>query len=313
MLSHGTWLIKSLCRVIFKTVDYHLGTEYLWRGFDDLAFLRLNRAVAGREPIQFQSNPVSLQRSISAWMAGHPGSLPLKYETGDTRAINSDADKFATFPMVLDLFPGNSGGPVLDAANKVIGICVSVYSDVENSSKGYTVDDDGWIITIHRSKDPPDDLLGFAWRTDRAYWMMAPDAYMKINIEFHGEGQEGQAAKLTLVGGGQTLKYDLKADAYEVEVNGSALLTGLSSGLLDLKTMSLSLDTGKDYEGVVQELFKMTVNVSAFAGSRFIQAVVFESAGVAKPLNNKEVYTFTIQSELANMERMKIPVENPSV
>jgi hypothetical protein len=92
---------------------------------EDVAVLRLDRAVTGRSRLPFRrTNRVS--SSASLLLIGHPIGLPLKVASGAVVKSNSAAD---FFQVNADSFHGNSGSPVWNAGTGVVEGIVSSGND----------------------------------------------------------------------------------------------------------------------------------------------------------------------------------------
>jgi V8-like Glu-specific endopeptidase len=88
--------------------------------FRDFALVQLNRAVKGRTPFKLNSGGLKANETLS--MIGHPFGLPSKLSRNAKVLINNP--KRQSFLTNLDAFHGNSGSPVLNSKNEVIGILV---------------------------------------------------------------------------------------------------------------------------------------------------------------------------------------------
>jgi len=94
---------------------------------NDWALVLLDRAVAGRTPVTLAATAAPVGTPL--YMIGYPLGLPEKYVGGGKVVSRTDgAHKFETD---LDAFNGNSGSPVFDASNNVIGILLSAGGDFE--------------------------------------------------------------------------------------------------------------------------------------------------------------------------------------
>lgn len=88
--------------------------------FRDYAVVRLSRPVKGRTPLKMNSQPLKRNETFS--MIGHPFGLPAKYSSGAKVLVNNPSRQ--SFLTTLDAFEGNSGSPVFNSKNEVIGILV---------------------------------------------------------------------------------------------------------------------------------------------------------------------------------------------
>jgi V8-like Glu-specific endopeptidase len=106
---------------IYKCLKIH-NRRYEGFGAVDYAILELERPVENRQPLKLGHNlaitPGSLVTSI-----GHPIGLPQKFIDNASVIRLSDADR--TIDTDLDVFQGNSGSPVFDAAT---GLVISITS-----------------------------------------------------------------------------------------------------------------------------------------------------------------------------------------
>lgn len=90
----------------------------------DFAILELDR------PVPKSIRPFTLSKSTAAvgasvFALGHPSGMPLKH-SGISRVMGTKAKSY--FEVNLDTQSGNSGGPVLNSKNEVVGILVSGHS-----------------------------------------------------------------------------------------------------------------------------------------------------------------------------------------
>ncbi len=107
-------------------------------GSQDFALIRLDRKVVDRRPLKLAENSPSLFDKVH--MMGHPMGLPMKY------ADNSEVfsiDNKRSFLTNLDAFSGNSGSPVFNENDEVIGVlvagnpAVSTYTDEEKKCERF--------------------------------------------------------------------------------------------------------------------------------------------------------------------------------
>lgn len=90
--------------------------------FRDFAVIQLDRPVIGREPLKLAANDLIAAPTAPLSTIGSPFGTPLKYSK-NARVIKNDASR-QSFLTTLDVFPGNSGSPVFDAKNEVVGILI---------------------------------------------------------------------------------------------------------------------------------------------------------------------------------------------
>lgn len=88
--------------------------------FRDYALVRLTRPVKNRTPMKLNAAAVSNSDVFS--MIGHPFGLPSKLSQ-NARLLRNDPNR-QSFLTSLDAFEGNSGSPVFNAKNEVVGILV---------------------------------------------------------------------------------------------------------------------------------------------------------------------------------------------
>ncbi len=86
---------------------------------NDFAVIELDRKVSSDIP-RLQINPKPVRLGQKVFTLGHPSGLPAKY-SGTAPVINFDKTAFRSF---LDTQGGNSGGPVFNIQNEVVGILV---------------------------------------------------------------------------------------------------------------------------------------------------------------------------------------------
>lgn len=88
--------------------------------FRDYALVRLSRPVTGRKPLKMNTGAVKRNETFS--MVGFPFGLPAKYSHGARLVVNDLSRE--SFLTTLDAFNGNSGSPVFNARNEIVGILV---------------------------------------------------------------------------------------------------------------------------------------------------------------------------------------------
>ena len=87
----------------------------------DFAIVQLERPVLDRAPLELAPQSSPLRGDLK--MIGYPLGTPAKLAKGG-RVLVDDASK-QQFTTTLDAFEGNSGSPVLNSRNQVVGILVS--------------------------------------------------------------------------------------------------------------------------------------------------------------------------------------------
>lgn len=86
--------------------------------YRDFALVQLDREVKDRKPLKLSTAPAA----GPFHMIGHPLGAPLKLSRG-SRVLLDDPTR-GSFLTNLDAFEGNSGSPVFNARNEVVGILV---------------------------------------------------------------------------------------------------------------------------------------------------------------------------------------------
>lgn len=101
----------------------------------DFAVLEVDAEIDDSKVLELESRKVNLNENV--YVIGHPVGLPLKIAKG-AQVKNNTNSRF--FMADLDTYGGNSGSPVFDSNNKVIGILVRGARDFIYSyeSKCYT-------------------------------------------------------------------------------------------------------------------------------------------------------------------------------
>ncbi len=92
---------------------------------EDFALIRLDRKVSDHRPrLSLSPKPVAINAPLSA--LGYPTGLPLKYSSSG-RVLDMPTPHY--FRSNLDMLMGNSGSPIFDTSNSVVGIEVRGYPE----------------------------------------------------------------------------------------------------------------------------------------------------------------------------------------
>ena len=86
----------------------------------DFALIRLDRKAEGRAPLKMASRRSGVDDEV--YMIGHPMGLPMKYTPNATIFDDKVGRSFYTD---LDAFGGNSGSPVFNKDDEVIGVLIA--------------------------------------------------------------------------------------------------------------------------------------------------------------------------------------------
>ncbi len=84
---------------------------------DDFAIIQLDRPVPNRSPLKLAGPLAAIGQGVSS--IGYPNGIPMKY-MNNGKVLDQPNSKY--FRTTLDMFEGNSGGPIFNAAFDVIGI-----------------------------------------------------------------------------------------------------------------------------------------------------------------------------------------------
>ncbi|MEK7721475.1 MAG: serine protease [Elusimicrobiota bacterium] len=84
----------------------------------DIALIKLDRKVTGRKPLAINRRG-GIKKGDRLFAAGHPNGLPFKFSADGAVMVEVDPDS-AYFVSNLDVFGGNSGGPVFNAQTGLI-------------------------------------------------------------------------------------------------------------------------------------------------------------------------------------------------
>ncbi len=99
----------------------------------DLALVRLDREVsAAYQVAAFAPSPQSSPRPVPILTMGHPMGMPMKIDPGFLLLDEPDSN---LFNVGSDLFGGNSGGPIFDARNRIIGVVKGGPNDFERDDE----------------------------------------------------------------------------------------------------------------------------------------------------------------------------------
>lgn len=117
----------------------------------DFALIRLDRKAKGRRPLKMSFGQT--KNNDSVFMIGHPMGLPMKY-TSKAHVFDNQVGR--SYYTNLDAFAGNSGSPVFNDRDEVIGVLVagnpaaSTYTDREAGCDRYNrCDENGRNCTSH--------------------------------------------------------------------------------------------------------------------------------------------------------------------
>jgi V8-like Glu-specific endopeptidase len=89
--------------------------------YQDFALIELDRPVQDRSPLKLSNEVLKVGQNVS--MAGYPFGTPLKWSGSAKVTLNNlSRDSFVTN---LSAFQGNSGSPVFNSQDEVIGILIS--------------------------------------------------------------------------------------------------------------------------------------------------------------------------------------------
>lgn len=105
------------CKRVIRAENVSLGPI----SGNDFALIELDRPVTGDiRPLPLATRPVSVGDSV--YTIGHPTGMPAKY-SGSAPVLRLDQSHY--FSVNLDTLSGNSGGPVFNADDEIVGILVS--------------------------------------------------------------------------------------------------------------------------------------------------------------------------------------------
>lgn len=111
------------CKRIIRAENIELPSPPIANYGRDFAIMELDRPVAkDMTPLTLQSDRKLIQNGQRVFTIGHPSGLPAKYS--GLGPIIATENEFH-FAALLDTMGGNSGGPVFNSKNEVVGILVS--------------------------------------------------------------------------------------------------------------------------------------------------------------------------------------------
>ena len=194
------------------TVMMHDGTQYQativgTEQANDIAVLKIE--ASGLTPVTFGDSD-SLQVGDTIYAVGNPlGELEFSMSTGHVSALDrvittEDSEAINMFQIDAAVNPGNSGGPVYNAAGQVVGIVTAKYS--ETGVEGL-----GFAIPANDASRLVDDLISLGYVTGKAYMGVRLDErYNEMYAQY----------------------YDLPVGAYVYSVDSgtAAAKAGLQSG-----------------------------------------------------------------------------------
>jgi V8-like Glu-specific endopeptidase len=129
--------------------------------FRDFALVRLDREVLDRKPLKLKKE-IKVNEPVT--MLGHPLGFPLVYSF-DAKILTNDTDR-QSFITNLDAFEGNSGSPVFNNKEEVVGILIggTPSQSYFESSKGcnqYNVCDQNGENCLYPDSDGGKSFPGF--------------------------------------------------------------------------------------------------------------------------------------------------------
>lgn len=124
---------------IFKCKEIIYATVSEKGEHHDFALIRLDRPTVDRMPFKISNSPVKMNEPVT--MLGFPMGLPLKYT--DSAKVFLPQYRSRSFLTDLDAFSGNSGSPVFNAKNEIVGVLIggnpgiSTYTDPVHGCERY--------------------------------------------------------------------------------------------------------------------------------------------------------------------------------
>ncbi|WP_412473298.1 trypsin-like serine peptidase [Halobacteriovorax sp. YZS-1-1] len=94
-----------------------------YTGLLDYAVVELDRRAADKKPLKLNLKSTAVKEGTDIYVAGHPTGLPLKV-SGDAKIVTNKPYR-NDVTTDLDTFAGNSGSPVLNSKDEVVGILVA--------------------------------------------------------------------------------------------------------------------------------------------------------------------------------------------
>lgn len=124
-------VVKSFREVCIEnsSKDCYLAKVIFVDPVRDLAFLRTAEKIE-MPAIQLSTAPI--QRGDKAFVAGFPYGMPLGITAGIISATSQLMENKPYIQVDAAVNPGNSGGPLMNEKNEVIGVIVSKFSNADN-------------------------------------------------------------------------------------------------------------------------------------------------------------------------------------
>ena len=134
---------KPLPRVVVQLKDlaFHPATVIGWSADHDLAVLKVDVAPDKLKPIKVGRSD-GLRVGQRTYVIGNPLGQDYTFTTGIISALDRQiralSNKMIEGVIQTDaaIYPGNSGGPLLDSAGRLIGVVTAVQAQEETSRKG---------------------------------------------------------------------------------------------------------------------------------------------------------------------------------